>query len=160
MVMIMDDSMENEDSNLPITEWERKQLLAELHARLFWVGEEVPYFVEINGKKCKLHERVWDLINRKNISDEDKKQIEKYIAVLKEKERADELELQTKEMTLEEAKKLFNETAGLMRAIMDMREIEEGISKEKEKEFHETFSTQRTEEIRRWLNFLKDAGKV
>jgi hypothetical protein len=160
MVMIMDDSMDNEDSNLPITEWERKQLLAELHARLFWVGEEVPYFVEINGKKCKLHERVWDLINRKNISDDDKKQIEKYIAVLKEKERADELELQTKEMTLEEAKKLFNETAGLMRAIMDLREIEEGISKEKEKEFHEIFSTQRTEEIRRWLNFLKDAGKV
>lgn len=160
MVMIMDDSMDNEDSNLLITEWERKQLLAELHARLFWVGEEVPYFVEINGKKCKLHERVWDLINRKNISDDDKKQIEKYIAVLKEKERADELELQTKEMTLEEAKKLFNETAGLMRAIMDLREIEEGISKEKEKEFHETFSIQRTEEIRRWLNFLKDAGKA
>lgn len=160
MVMIMDDSMNNKDSNLPITESERKQLLAELHARLFWVGEEIPYFVEINGKKCKLHERVWDLINRKNISDDDRKQIEKYIAVLKEKEMADELELQTKEMTREESKKLFNETAGLMRAIMDLREIEEGTSKEKEKEFHDMFSTQRTEEIRRWLNFLKDAGKA
>ena len=40
-----------------------------------------------------------------------------------------------------------------------MREIEEGISKIKEKEFREIFSTQRTEEIRRWLNFIKDAQK-
>ncbi|WP_370575344.1 DUF5788 family protein [Methanomethylovorans sp.] len=156
----MDNSIDTGDINLLITERERQQLLAELHARLFWVGEEIPYFVEINGKKCKLHERVWDLINRKNISDDDKKQIERYIAVLKEKEMADELELQTKEMTREEAKELFNETAGLMRAIMDLREIEEGVSKEKEKEFHNMFSVQRTEEIRRWLNFLKDAGKV
>jgi hypothetical protein len=43
---------------------------------------------------------------------------------------------------------------------MDLREIEEGVSKEKEKKFHELFSAQRTEEIRRWLNFLKDAGKI
>lgn len=158
--MTIGDNRNNENSDLLITEWERKQLLAELHARLFWVGEEIPYFVEINGKKCKLHERIWDLINREDISDDDKKQIEKYIAVLKEKERADELELQTKEMTREEAKELFDETAGLMRAIMDLREIEEGISKEKEKEFHDIFSTKRTEEIRRWLNFLKDTGKL
>jgi hypothetical protein len=43
---------------------------------------------------------------------------------------------------------------------MDLREIEEGISKEKENEFTRYFSAQRTEEIRRWLNFLKDAGKI
>ncbi|HML26652.1 MAG TPA: DUF5788 family protein, partial [Methanomethylovorans sp.] len=93
------------------------------------------------------------------LSDDEKKQIEKCIAVLKEKERIDELELETKEMTREEAKTLSDEAAGLLRAIMDLREIEEGISKKRKKEFHEMFSTQRTEEIRRWLNFLKEAEK-
>jgi hypothetical protein len=157
--MIMDDDMGNGNSNLLITESERKKLLAELHTRLFWVGEKIPYFVEINGKKCKPHDRVWDLINKDKLSEDEKKQIEKCIAVLKEKESIDELELQNKEMTLEEAKTLSDETAGLLRAIMDLREIEEGISKKREKEFHEMFSIQRTEDIRRWLNFVKDAGK-
>ena len=156
----MDNDREMEQNNKLITERERKQLLAALHTRLFWVGEKIPYFVEMDGKKCKLHDRVWELINKDILSEDDKQEIEKCIALLKDKERIDELELETKEMTLEEAKKLSDETAGLLRAIMDLREIEEGISKEKENEFHEIFSAQRTEEIRRWLNFLKDAGKI
>ncbi|WP_321417768.1 DUF5788 family protein [uncultured Methanomethylovorans sp.] len=158
--MIMNRITNKENNNFLITERERSQLLAELHTRLFWVGEKIPSFVEINGKKCKLHDLVWDLINRETISDDEKNQIDKYIAVLKEKERIDELELQTKEITREEARKLFDETAGLLRAIMDLREIEDGTSKNNKKEFHEIFSVQRTEEIRRWLNFLKDAGKI
>ena len=156
----MDNDREMEQNNKLITEWERKQLLAALHTRLFWVGEKIPYFVEMDGKKCKLHDRVWELINKDTLSEDDKQEIEKCIVLLKDKERIDELELETKEMTLEEAKKLSDETAGLLRAIMDLREIEEGVSKEKEKKFHELFSAQRTEEIRRWLNFLKDAGKI
>lgn len=141
-----------------ISEWEQKQLLAALHARLFWVGEEVPYSVEIKGLKCKLHDLVWGLINRDGISDEDIKQIEKYISYLKEKETEDELQLATKRLTRDEAKSLFNETAGLLRAIMDLREIEGGTTKEKEKEFHETFSRERVAEVRRWLSFLRDNG--
>lgn len=139
MMIIMDDDINDRNSNLPLTESERKELLKGLRARLFWVGEKIPYFVEINGTKCRPHDRVWDLINKETLSDDEKKQIEKCIDVLNEKERVDELELETKEMTREEAKTLSDETAGLLRAIMDLREIEEGISKKKEKEFHEMF---------------------
>ncbi len=158
--MIMDRITNKENNNFLITERERSQLLAELHARLFWVGEKIPSFVEINGKKCKLHDLVWDLINKETISDDEKNQIEKYIAVLKEKERVDELELQTKEMTREEARELFDETAGLMRAIMDIREIEDGISKEKEKEFHEIFSDQSDRRDTQIVEFLKRCRKI
>ncbi|WP_321420716.1 hypothetical protein [uncultured Methanomethylovorans sp.] len=62
-------------------------------------------------------------------------------------------------MTGEEAKTLSDETVGLLRTIMDLKEIEGGISKKREKEFHEMFSSQWIEEIHRWLNFLKDAKK-
>ncbi len=153
-------SMDKGDADLLITDWERKKLLAALHTRLFWVGEKIPYFVELDGKKCKLHDRVWELINKETISQDEKQEIEECIQLLKNKERIDEFELETKEMTREEAKELFDGTAGLLRAIMDLREIEEGISTQNEKAFHEMFSEKRTEEIRRWLNFLKDAGKV
>ncbi len=143
-----------------ITEWERKQLLAALHARLFWVGEEVPYSVEIKGRKCKLHDLVWDLINKNTLSTDDIKHIDMYISYLRDKEKGDELELATKKLSHKEAKTLFDETAGLLRAIMDLKDIEDGTTKEKEKEFHDTFSRERVAEARRWLQFLKDSGSL
>lgn len=139
-----------------LSERERKQLLAGLHTRLFWVGEEVPYSVDIKGKKCRLHDQVWILLNKDELSDDDIEHIHTYISYLREKEREDELELNTKNLTRKEAKNLFNETAGLLRAIMDLREIEDGTAKEKEKEFEDIFSRERIIEARRWLQFLKD----
>lgn len=100
----MADIPDKEDTDLLITDWERKQFLAALHNRLFWVGEKIPYFVEMEGKKCKLHDRVWELINKETISDDEKQEIEECIQLLKKKELIDELELETKEMTREEAK--------------------------------------------------------
>jgi hypothetical protein len=141
-----------------LSEWERKQLLAALHARLFWVGEEIPYSVDIRGKKCKLHELVWKLINKDKLTDEDIGHIDKYIAFLREKEQEDETKLKTEKLTKDEAKALFNETGGILRAIMDLRDIEEGTVKEKEKEFHDIFSKERVAEARKWLRFLHDSG--
>ncbi|WP_342306153.1 DUF5788 family protein [Methanolobus sp. ZRKC5] len=143
-----------------ITERERKQLLAALHVRLFWVGEEVPYSVEIKGRKCKLHDLVWNLLNKDTLSTEDTKHIDMYISYLREKEKEDELELATKKLSHKEAKTLFDETAGLLRAIMDLRGIEDGTTKEKEKEFHDIFSRERVVEARKWLQFLKDNGDL
>ncbi|WMW22021.1 DUF5788 family protein [Methanolobus mangrovi] len=143
-----------------ISEWERKQLLAALHARLFWVGEEVPYSVEIKGEKCKPHDLVWDLINKDTLSDDDVRHIDTYISYIREKEKEDELKLATSKLTRKDAKALFNETAGLLRAIMDLREIEDGTAKEKEQEFRDTFSRERVDEARRWLQFLKDSGTL
>lgn len=143
-----------------LSEWERKQLLSALHARLFWVGEEVPYSVEIKGKKCRLHDLVWSLINKDKLSDEDIEHIDHYISYLREKEKEDETELKTEKLTRKEARDLFNETAGLLRAIMDLREIEDGTAKEKEQEFHNIFSQERIAEARRWLRFLQDTGGV
>jgi hypothetical protein len=141
-----------------LSEWERKQLLAALHARLFWVGEEIPYSVDIDNKKCKLHELVWQLINKDNLTAEDRGHIEKYITYLRKKEQEDETKLKTEQLTKDEAKALFNETSGILRAIMDLREIEDGTVKEKEKEFHDIFSKERVAEVRRWLQFLHDSG--
>ncbi|WMW24156.1 DUF5788 family protein [Methanolobus sediminis] len=141
-----------------LSEWERKQLLTALHSRLFWVGEEIPYSIEIKDKKCNLHERVWELINKDNITDEDRKHIEEYISYLREKEQEDETKLKTEKLTRKEAKAIFNETGGILRAIMDLREVEDGTVKMKEKEFHNIFFKERVAEARRWLRFLQDSG--
>ncbi|MDI3486117.1 MAG: hypothetical protein PWQ50_1337, partial [Methanolobus sp.] len=86
--------------------------------------------------------------------------IDKYISYLREKEQEDETKLKTEKLTKKEAKALFNETSGILRAIMDLREIEDGTVREKEKEFHDLFSRERVAEARRWLRFLHDSGSL
>lgn len=136
---------------------ERRQLLAALHTRLFWVGEEIPYQIEIEGTTYNFHEIVWELLMKKKLTDEDRKQIDNYISYLRKKAKEDESELETERLTRDEAKRLFDEAAGLMRTVMDLKDIEEGTAKAKAKEFHEIFSRERVAEARRWLHFLKDA---
>lgn len=143
-----------------ITEHERKELLAALHTRLFWVGKEIPYMCDIKGKMCNLHTIVWELLKKEKLDDEDRKLINKCILYIDEKAKEDELELATGQLTREEADRLFDETAGLLRTVMNLRDIEEGKSKEKERQFHETYSRQRVAEARRWLNFLKETGEI
>lgn len=143
-----------------ITERERKQLLAALHTRLFWVGKEIPYNCDIKGKMCNLHSIVWELLQKEKLEDDDRKLINKCILYIDEKAKEDELELATGQLTREEAERLFDETTGLLRTLMNLRDIEEGKSKERKKKFHETYSRERMAEARRWLNFLKQTGEV
>ncbi|MDW7731786.1 MAG: DUF5788 family protein [Methanolobus sp.] len=143
-----------------ITEHERKQLLAALHTRLFWVGEEIPYNCDIKGKMCNLHSIVWELLQKEKLDNEDRKLINKCILYIDEKAKEDELELATGQLTREEADRLFDETVGLLRTLMSLRDIEEGKSKERKRKFHETYSRERVAEARRWLNFLKETGEA
>ncbi len=39
-------------------------LLNKLHRPLFWVGEHIPEEIDINGKNVKLHEIIWEIINK------------------------------------------------------------------------------------------------
>ncbi|MCQ6962887.1 methyl-accepting chemotaxis protein [Methanolobus chelungpuianus] len=152
--------MSGEPEDDLITEQERKQLLAALHTRLFWVGKEIPYNCDIRGKICNLHNIVWELLQKERLDEEDRKLINKCILYIDEKAKEDELELSTGQLTREEADRLFDETAGLMRTLMNLRDIEEGKSKEKERQFHETYSRERVAEARRWLNLLRDTGEL
>ena len=152
--------MEDMPEDELITEKERKQLLAALHTRLFWVGKEIPYMCDIKGKMCNLHSIVWELLNKEELDDEDRQLINKCILYINDKAKEDEIELATEQLTREEADKLFDETAGLLRTVMNLRDIKKGKSKEKEREFRETYSRERTAEARRWLNFLKATGEI
>src|SRR5512133_3619939 len=124
-------SKENEDfSHKYITDEERKQLLSALHCRLFWVGQHIPDYVEFEGKRYPLHNYVWELIQKENITPDEKSRIDKCIDIISSKEVEDEKELKEKPLTEEEARSLYHETAGLLRAITDLKEIESGDLKE------------------------------
>lgn len=160
----MDDGLSKEKDNSErdseyITDDERKQLLSALHCRLFWVGQHIPDYVEFEGKTYPLHNYVWELIQKDKLTEEEKSKIDKCIQIISAKERKDEKDLEEKRLTPEDADTLYHETAGLLRAIMDLQEIEDGTLKENTKRFQEQFTNRRVKDAKLWLEFLKKAYK-
>jgi hypothetical protein len=150
---------EKESSTKYIIDEERRQLLTALHSRLFWVGQYIPNNIEVGGKNCHLHDYVWELIQKETITQTEKASIDKCIEIISTKEKEDEKELEGQSLTQDEAKALYHETAGLLRAIMDLKEIEDGTLKENTKHFQEQFGEQRVKDAKLWLEFIKKVSK-
>lgn len=131
-------------------------LLSRLHRPLFWVGEHVPGELEIEGKNIKLHEIIWEIINKTHFSAKDIGNIELFLSLLKEKEHEYEKSLEQNDISYEEAKNLFTQTAGIMRAIMDLTEIEE---ESKRKKIPDTKHICKDVEDKEWKHFIKDIRK-
>ncbi|AAM07843.1 TPA: methyl-accepting chemotaxis protein [Methanosarcina acetivorans] len=152
----------NEEENFSqkyITDAERRELLGALHCRLFWVGQHIPDYVEFEGEKYQLHDYVWELIQKDTLTETEKSRIDKCINIISAKEQEDEKELEEKPLTHEQAESLYHETAGLLRAITDLKEIESGALKESSKRFQEQFVGQRVRDAKLWLEFIKNVSK-
>ncbi|WP_440951709.1 DUF5788 family protein [Methanococcoides sp. FTZ1] len=139
-----------------ITGSERKKLFARLHHHLFWAGQLIPYEIEIDGEKIELHELVWQLLNKKELSDTDHDHIDHLISLLSKREKQDEAKLKEMDLTPQEATVLFDETAALLRTIMDLKEIESGEDKDRRGRFDHRTVQKRVDDAKNWANFLKD----
>ncbi|MPM53717.1 hypothetical protein SDC9_100486 [bioreactor metagenome] len=115
--------------------------------------------MEFEGNKYPLHNYVWELIQKENLTPGEKSRIDKCIDIISAKEKEDEKELEEKPLTEEEAKSLYHETAGLLRAITDLKEIESGTLKEDTRRFQDKFNEQRVKDARLWLEFIKNTSK-
>jgi hypothetical protein len=150
---------EKNDSENYITDEERKQLLSALHSRLFWVGQRIPDYVELEGETYPLHNYIWELVQKEELSESEKSKIDKCIEILSAKEMKDEKELEENSLTSEESRNLYHETAGLLRAITNLQEIESGIFKQNTKRFQEQFANQRVRDAKLWLEFIQKVSK-
>lgn len=135
---------------------EREHLLNGLHRFLVWVGEKIPDEVEVNGKNIKLNELIWRCIHKKELSEQEKTRLMELVHTLESKEKHDEDALRKADLTRDEAKKLYDESASLIRAIMDLRECEAGKVKLKESSDE---IRGKVDDARRWIGFLKNVGK-
>jgi len=151
--------IEKKASETYITDEERRHLLLALHSRLFWVGQHIPDYVEFEGETYPLHNYVWEVIQKDELSPAEISRIDKCIEIISAKEKKDEKELEESSLTSEEARKLYHETAGLLRAITDLKEIESGAFKENTKRFQERFVNQRIKDAKLWLEFIKQVSK-
>jgi len=168
-----------------LTDEERKKLIANLHRVLVWVGVKVPEECRIDRRtldeemekhhqtegdlppeihmqktekesEIDLHHIIWRLINEKEITEQEHGQIEELIDLLEKKEKLDEDMLREQRMTRAQAKMLFDEAAGVIRALLDLKDLLR--KKERSDEAHELIR-HRVNEAKRWNDFMEDVKK-
>lgn len=141
------------DVNDFISEKEREHMLFELHRYLVWVGETIPDEITIQDQNIKLHDLIWKLIEKGTLTEKEKQGVRQLIRKLEQKEEFDEERLKKARLTRSQAEQLHDEAAGLIRAVMDLKDLENG--KIKEADFDEFAIRNTLEDARNWVKFIK-----
>lgn len=156
-----------------LSEDERRRLLASLHRILVWVGVKEPEECKIDKEAIKeemlkfglterdqppevhpekgtveLHHLIWRLINEKEITEKERKQIEELIDLLGKKEKQEEEILTHETLTCRQARELHDETAGILRTLLDLKDL----LKKQEHEFTGKTAKEKAKEIRDFAN--------
>jgi hypothetical protein len=168
-----------------LTEEERKKLLASLHHALVWVGVKEPEDLQIDRGdlesemdkfhqtendlpaeihaaqgRVELHHLIWRLINEKEITVQERQQIEEMIEILEKKEKTEEEALKVEKLTSKQAIALHDEAAGIIRALLDLKDLlkkrEHSIET---KDAEEELIRQKVNEAKRWNNLLDQIQK-
>jgi hypothetical protein len=168
-----------------LTDEERNKLVSSLHHALVWVGVKEPQELEIDKSdlrmemekhhqresdlpaevdgrqgKVELHRLIWRLINEKEITEQERLQIEEMIEVLQRKEKSEEKILKEDTLTSKKAIELHDEAAGIIRAILDLKDLlkhkEHGSKRE---DATEALIRQKVNEAKRWNHLMDEIKK-
>lgn len=165
-----------------LTEEERRKLLSSLHRVLVWVGvkdpeecrleraaldaelekfhqteSDLPPEVRTHDCKVYLHRLIWRLINEKEITDKERIQIEEIIDLLLKKEKTEEDVLLHERLTHSQAKQIYNEAAGVLRSIIDLKDV---LKKRKHTDDDNDRIRAKVEDARRWNKFMDRVKEV
>jgi hypothetical protein len=140
------------DINDIISEKEREHLLYGLQRFLVWVGKPIPDEITIHGQTLRLHDMIWKLINIPSLSELEREWVHELIILLEQKEELDEQCIEKANLTPEKARRCFNEAAGLLRAIMDLKDLESG--RIKKNEFNKVSIEDKVNDARQWIKFI------
>jgi len=162
-----------------LTDRERDQLLANLHRTLVWVGVQDPDKIEIDPDLLKeemakyqispadlppevhpatgtvdLRHLIWRLIHLSELSEKEEMEVRELIGFLKEKEAADEGKLKEARLTREEAHRIYEETAAVIRSLLDLREIL--AKKEHKTDVRREVIKKKVNDVKRWNAFVDE----
>ncbi|HNX39856.1 MAG TPA: DUF5788 family protein [Methanothrix sp.] len=165
-----------------LTEEERKKLVASLHHALVWVGVKEPEMLEIDKAdlsvemeklhqtekdlppelhaelgKVELHRLIWRLINEKEITETERQQIAELIDILEKKKKMDEDYLSSRRLSQEQAVKLHDEAASIIRSILDLRDLLKGRGREDRSGLNrDEYIRRKVDDAKRWNNFMDE----
>jgi len=167
----------SEDIGAYLTDEERKCLLSDLHLACAWVGVKIPDNIKVdrdvfsremeehgltekdqppevhikNGT-VDLHALIWTLIHKTELTEKERSEIEELIHVIGSKERYDENLLKEMKLTHGEAKRIHEETTGIIRAILDLKDL---LKNRNKSEAQEEMIRKKVEDARKWQSFME-----
>ncbi|RLG26951.1 hypothetical protein DRN70_02630 [Methanosarcinales archaeon] len=136
-----------------LTETERRRCEVKLHRLLSWVGTEIPTEIHLGCGDIPLRDTIYNFLVKDRLTEEDEGQIHRLLQNLEERELMDEKKLKYAPLTKKEAEGLCLELAGLLRAIMDLRDVE---APRQQRSLKKRGKHHKVEDVKRWTSYLKE----
>lgn len=136
---------------MTLTDSERRRILARLHQTLSWVGVRIPEEVDLDGERVRLRERVDRFVFDDYIDPQERAEVLALIDKLEDKAEILEDALEGEDLTLEEAERILKRAIGVLRAIDELRHLED----QEEWEDRHTEIMEKVDDAKRWHDFSK-----
>ncbi len=134
-----------------LTDEERRRILRRLHSFFGWVGVRIPEELDLDGERVQLRERVDRFVFDDHLDDEERAEVLDLIDKLEQKSEILEEELEVEEMTLEEAEAILRRAIGVLRAIDELKHLDDVDEwEDRHRELME-----RVDDAQRWRDFTK-----
>lgn len=168
----------DDDISKLLTDEERRTLQVDLHRIFVWVGEKVPDRFVLDRKllieemdrlglqakdlppevhmdegSIDLHELIWKLLNAPQITDVERDEMHELIRILEIAEKEDEKHIQHDKLTHHQARLIYKEAAGFIRAMLDLKDILKGKVKSQK---NADAITSKVNDARRWKAFMDE----
>ena len=135
-----------------LTEDERRRIIKRLHSLLSWVGSIIPEKEIIDDKEIDLRKIISELISKPELTKEDLKKASKLAKGIAKRERYLEGVIIHGNISEEKALELLEEARGLLRAMEDLRNIQE---KKKAIDSKEILLS-KVDDEKRWQQFINN----
>jgi hypothetical protein len=145
------DNMDEKTSKHCLTTQEREKILQRIHSLLFWVGEFVPDTYELDGKQIMLRDTIFNFIAKPDPSEEEIEAALSLAERLQQDVKDREADLRSRNISVEDAKELMAEVAGLMRAVDELRNMNN-----EQADYSKQLLLDKVNDERRWLKFVKE----
>ena len=134
---------------------ERERVLARLNSLFAWVGARIPDLMMVDGESVRVRRLLDDLCNKAELDDEDLRIAGELEEALAGKERELKGRLKDDEISEGEALALLQETRGIIRALLRLREL----GKE-HRDLAGAALNKRIQDEKRWLCLLRSVGHL
>lgn len=136
-----------------LTREDREKLLSKLHRLMVFIGCEIPVEVKLEGEPVPLHDLMWRLITHEGaLTPEESVAVDELHHEIELKIREEEFEIKSADITKDEARELYVEACGLIRAAVSLRDIEK---RETLRDYSEMAASAKVKAEKRWLEYLK-----
>jgi len=169
--------LSKDDLSTSLTDKERKQMMESLHRSLVWIGVRIPDHLrdgreairmemekenlssgglppEVHADRgdIELRHLIERLFSEKELTGDERVQVRELIDILRSMELQDEEKLKGSSLTRIQARELYDETAGVIRALVELKDL---LKRREHGDEKAEAIKRRVEDARRWNAFMK-----